>query len=60
MRTFLIASLAVFVVAALVALFAGDSLRRMASFGTPEGTAVRIEPVATGQLVEIVAAPGTV
>jgi HlyD family secretion protein len=60
MRTFLIASLAVFVVAALVALFAGDSLRRMASFGAPEGTAVRIEPVATGQLVEIVAAPGTV
>jgi HlyD family secretion protein len=60
MRKFLIASLSLFLLAVLVALFAGDRLLKMMPFGGPEGTPVRIEPVAPGELVEIVAAPGTV
>ncbi len=60
MRTFLIISIVAFMLVALVALFAGDSIWKMVAISGPDGTAVRIEPAATGVLVETVSAPGIV
>lgn len=44
----------------LVALFAGKDIWKALDFGAPEGTAVRMEPVEEGVVVETVSAPGIV
>lgn len=60
MRPALLATVIATAVLGLVALFAGKDIWRWASMGGKEGTAVRMEPVATGVLVETVSAPGIV
>ncbi|MBL9141976.1 MAG: efflux RND transporter periplasmic adaptor subunit [Phycisphaerae bacterium] len=60
MRTFLAVAISVFVILALVALFAGESIAAALSFGGNEGTPVRIETVKRSTLTESVSAPGIV
>ncbi len=60
MRTFIIAAISVFLLLALVALFAGDTIASAFSMGDGEGIAVRMEPAKQGVLTESVSAPGVV
>ena len=60
MRPALITTIVATVVLGLVALFGGKDLWRMARMGGPEATSVRMDPAATGVLVETVSAPGIV
>lgn len=60
MRTFLAVAISVFVIVALIALFAGESIANALSFGATEGTPVRAEPVKRMTLTETVSAPGIV
>ena len=60
MRPALIVSIAVTLVVALVALFAGKDIWAWINVGGPEATVVRMEPASVGVLVETVSAPGII
>ncbi|MBM4098684.1 MAG: efflux RND transporter periplasmic adaptor subunit [Planctomycetes bacterium] len=60
MRKAIVISTVSLAVLGLVALFAGKDIWKALDFGAPEGTAVRMEPVEEGVVVETVSAPGIV
>ncbi len=60
MRTFLAVAISVFVIVALIALFAGEAIANALSLGATEGTSVRAEAVKRMTLTETVSAPGIV